>query len=533
MRAGFAGGVAGAGARRARRLLRGMLAACAGAAGPVPEGGEVREATNCSRAQMEASVSAWASSHRAVLSLLSLQGDPRGGFREFDHPKVGAPCGAGLRKTPKIKCVWNRPMCYDFEDQVAAWSLASVCFSPCCVCDPTNATKRVAKLGLAGAMAIVGTHNMTNSSDWRSTPACGDGWEGVWMGEPLKGLKSMVTVPEAPQFETLVEAFSGSPRDRAAILNADKATVDVALFKSARQQLTKGGPLERVCMISWQSSHRPGDWKINFMTEEVEFPFVRDQGLLKLPHGLVQAYQTVRLAVRTAFQRECCTSRFHANRLVISGHSHGGAMAEMNAVDAISWWTCGKKLTADDISVVLIAPHNRFMTMQALTEIWSCSDRVRCLAGSAVTLVNDGDYVGGTAPLTQASGPGKALLHPSSVTQLPCETEPESFHRSGARRTVASRGHCHDLVMYARNVEEVLVDQQEWGSTCNGVCGDPNRQLQCGAWQGAMARSCLDARPEDLGEPTPCGPEGAWRPEREKCECRLDGCDSPLAAACR
>lgn len=521
MRAGF-GHHDGTPERRGERLLRGMLAACAGVEEATE--GEAQQAPNCSRAQMEATVAAWSTSRRSVTSLLSLSHDPKGGFKELDHPQMGKPCGAGLRTTlPKVRCIWERPACWDINDPVAAWSLASVCSSHGCVCDPSDATKRMAKLGVAGAMAIAGTFNMSDESDWRSTPACGSGWEGTWKGPTLKGLTRMVELSEVKTLQSYAQAFAKTSGDEANILNADKATVDFAVFKSAGHQLTKGGPLEPVCMISWQSTHKASDFKLNFLAEEVNFPWVRDQGAVKLPHGLVEAYRSARFHARSIFERECCTKYFRAKRLVISGHSHGGAMAEMNAVDAISFWTCGRKLTADDISVVLIAPHNRFMSMEAVTNIWSCADKIRCLAGSTVTLVNSDDYAGGTAPFLDSMGSAKALLHPSRVTQLPCDGPPKAAHQ---------KHWCHDLGVYARNVEDILVDQQEWGSSCNGVCGDPNRQLQCGAWHSVAKKSCLAALPSELGRASPCDSATAWRPEQEKCECQLDQCDTLLASGC-
>jgi len=212
------------------------------------------------------------------------------------------------------------------------------------------------------------------------------------------------------------------------------------------------------------------------------------------------------------------------NRLVISGHSHGGAMAEMNAIDAISNWKCGKrKLMADDISVVLIAPHHHFMPMKATSDIWSCGDKSKCLAGSVVTLVNRND------PVANGTMFATVPAHPSAATELPCNGMPEGV-KTYTSEAAVRHWWCHDLKVYASNVEDVLVDGQQWGSTCNGQCGEMNRQLQCGEWHSSTKLPCTAAQPADLGVPTNCS--GGWKAKEEKCECLIDRCDQLVTHGC-
>merc|ERR1719478_1002680 len=74
---------------------------------------------------------------------------------------------------------------------------------------------------------------------------------------------------------------------------------------------------------------------------------------------------------------------------------------------------------------------------------------------------------------------------------------------------------CHGLYEYLPSVEEDLVGSG-WGSSCGGICGNPNEQLQ------KVEIILTGDSPSPEYSPTPC--DGMWEEEREKCACTFDQC---------
>merc|ERR1711920_420095 len=111
------------------------------------------------------------------------------------------------------------------------------------------------------------------------------------------------------------------------------------------------------------------------LKEPVPFEFGGMAGL-KVPQGYALAYESIRGKLKEAFDRECCNLGFMAGKVIISGHARGGALAELNAMDAVHNWECpeGRDLTGKEIAVITAGPPSHILPNTALNNIFSCKD---------------------------------------------------------------------------------------------------------------------------------------------------------------
>eukprot|EP00421_Protoceratium_reticulatum_P031616 CAMPEP_0168461926 /NCGR_PEP_ID=MMETSP0228-20121227/54244_1 /TAXON_ID=133427 /ORGANISM="Protoceratium reticulatum, Strain CCCM 535 (=CCMP 1889)" /LENGTH=373 /DNA_ID=CAMNT_0008477271 /DNA_START=219 /DNA_END=1340 /DNA_ORIENTATION=+ len=362
-----------------------------------------------------------------------------------------------------------------------------------------------------------------DSTDGQYMPACGTGWSATRIAGELEGLNDL---PPDELAKLRWDAAAIVPQEKlGAILEAGSDTTEVVIYASQQHQVLRGERMSSVCMISWQATHADGDWKTNLMLQAMNFPFGPDGLQLDLPKGLVLAYQSARFKLKEAFHRKCCSTQMLESRLagapwlVISGHSHGGALAEMNAIDVINNWYCdGKDITAQDMALIMAAPHASMLPMSAVTNVFSCPDKSRCLAGRVVTLVTERDPVGsGIVGLTSLGAP----KHPSRVTELKCGDPPTGEYTAGQ---VAGRlWFPHEMNNYLQGLEDQLVDKSLWGSSCAGECGNVNIQLQCHFYLRKTNRGCKGLTDLEIDRATACD-NTKWRPKHEKCECKVDNC---------
>jgi len=497
-------------------LLRQMLTECAGGAS---------KAESCLREEMERSLATWGDSLNGREALGRHLRDAEGGFDFVDlsDKNDNGPCGPSAMPSPPdafegVKCSWQGATCIT-GGGLLGWSLKELCIARSCICEATADTKRLAKLGLMGALAVSTAQNFSDPGDEMATPACGGGWSATRVVGHL-GPKEMNDLDflEATGVDVAAHmALHGLDREEA--IHAQTDDTEVAIFKSSEHQLVKGGKPGKVCMISWQGTRSSGDWKTNLMLKPVPFEYTPPGLGMAAPKGLVWAYASTRERLKRTFEQECCSADFVVDKVVVSGHSHGGALAELNAIDMVTNWECprGRDIGAKEMAVVPIAPHAHMLNLAAVNEVFSCVDPARCLAGSVATIVSEGDNVG---DFMLDPGWNIAPKHPSKVSFLPCPEVHEEAD-GGNDSTTFALWWCHGLYVYVPAMERDLVGRAGWGSSCGGICGDPNRQVQCNQYANMAQEGCSYAPPGILTTPTECS---SWLEDEERCDCHYDEC---------
>jgi len=518
-------------AHAGEEVLRRMLAECTGG----DEG--VR---SCSREQMERSLNAWGGSHEARATVALLQAGSRAGFGHV-HLEPSAqdevPCGPSAAEAPApgfegIKCTVTGAQCFNATGSLLAWSLTDVCQERACVCEATKETKRLAKLGLMGALGVTSTTNFSDPRDELLAPSCGADWTSIKVLGTIEDVNKVMTPFDQMMTRRLWPMFVDDEYNETDPL-ANRVATEAALYKSARHRTTKGGPLEKVCMISWQPTRQESDWKLNFLMGTMPFRYAPPDVTSRFNLGYTLAYESIRDELKRTFEEECCSADFQAEKLVISGHSLGGALAEFNAVDVVTNWQCGgRDLGAKDVSVVLAAPPVDAMKSSVINKVFSCNDPAACLSGSVVTLVSHGDYAGDAGKMDAQTR--SSPMHPSDITKLSCQPIPEGANLDpNVSESKYSMKWCHGLYSYLPILEADLVGAAGWGSSCDGVCGDPNRMVQCNQWvlTDASRTGCSLANASRLLPPTPC-PDSRWVPEEERCDCHFDLCTELTTNGC-
>jgi len=505
-----------------RGVLRDMLAECTGGN---------REATFCTQEQMERALGEWVNSDSARTTVALFQAG--GGWRRADAEE-GRPCGPSAETPDKglegVECRMRGAECIA-DGSLAAWSLDNVCHRSACICEATPQTKRLAKLGLSGAAGVTTASNFSDPGDKLRMPDCGDGWTGFKVVGRIEDLRMSTTANEWARLERqLKEKFMFlTPKIMSeALEDARRADTEVALYKSARHRLTKHGEYGKVCMMSWQATRSTGDWMTNFMTGAVPFQYVKPGMSMTAPKGIVIAYESIRNKIKSLFDRECCNADFQADKIIISGHSHGGAMAELHAIDVVSEWECprGRDLGARELAVVLAAPHRNMFVDNDISKVWSCNDAKTCLAGSVVTIVTHGDFVGDGRHRMKSH---ELARHSSKVAWLPCPSVPKGANHD--HNPGFDQSWCHGMYNYIPLVEKKLVGEAGWGSSCDGFCGDPNRMIQCNQAVLIWRTGCSYAKQEWLKPPTEC-PASKWLPQEEQCNCHFDLCTDLTRKGC-
>mmetsp|Transcript_46181 Transcript_46181/g.106626 ORF Transcript_46181/g.106626 Transcript_46181/m.106626 type:complete len:115 (-) Transcript_46181:100-444(-) len=97
--------------------------------------------------------------------------------------------------------------------------------------------------------------------------------------------------------------------------------------------------------------------------------------------------------------------------------------------------------------------------------------------------------------------------------------------------TAGKKWWCHGIFNYVSQTEQALVGRAGWGSSCGGVCGHPNRHLQCNLYVLIQEEGCKYAKHTDLGRATPC--DNQWIPGEERCDCHYDSCGQLTTLGCR
>lgn len=525
-------------------LLREMLAECAG--------GDSR-AESCTREQMERSLKDWVDSHVARTSVAFMETGSQGGsgeveeeekpadagfkaaeelvdFKEVqeqygssDGGKRSTPCGPSAETPAKglegVRCRVHGAECVR-KGSLAAWSLNDICRTSACICEPTAETKRLAKVGLMGAGAVTTAKNFSDPGDHMMMPDCGAGWTGIKVVDRMDQLNKVMSPAERVTAKAALTTLKKWGEE-------DFSDTEVGLFKTSSHELVKGQPSGKLCMMSWQASRSDGDWKLNMLNAEIPFKYSPKGVSLTAPKGIELSYESIRDKLKRLFEQECCTPAFQADKVIISGHSHGGAMAEVHAVDAVTNWKChGRDLGAKNLAVVLVAPHVDMWASDALNRVFSCNDPAACLAGSVVTLTTVGDFVGDRKFSAHMR---RSPKHPSTVYKMPCPPIPRGANRQLSPAYVTFW--CHGLYNYVPLVEQMLVGEAGWGSTCGGVCGNPNRMVQCNQWVLIKEKGCSYADKGKLKTPTTC-PRSRWLPQEERCDCRYDLCTDLSTLGC-
>mmetsp|Transcript_20422 Transcript_20422/g.57477 ORF Transcript_20422/g.57477 Transcript_20422/m.57477 type:complete len:587 (+) Transcript_20422:86-1846(+) len=505
-------------------ILREMLAACA--AGD-------REATSCTQEQMERTLFEWVGSRYAMTSLALLRADPQHGFRTVPTQEIeeNGPCGPSA-DTPDgglegVKCTMQGAMCFT-SDVLVAWSLNAVCQDRTCICEATPETKRLAKLGLMGAAGVSSAKNFSDPGDEVMMPSCGNNWSAFKVVGKIDDVDKTMTDSEGAHMRMALPHLSPASFE---FLNVSRTLdTEVALYKSAHHRLSKNGAYGKVCMMSWQATRSLGDWQTNLMINEMPFRYAKPGTRVMAPKGLVLAYESTRSKLKSLFEQECCNSDFKADKVIISGHSHGGAMAELQAIDVVSNWECptGRDLGAKELAVVMVAPHASMWADDVINQLWSCNDAKSCLPGSAITIVTHGDYVGDKSHDVLKL---HAAKHPSEVAFLPCPPIPEGANYNNSLERYEDFW-CHGMYNYIPLVEQKLVGEAGWGSSCDGACGEPNRMMQCNQWVIMGRTGCSYAEQEWLKPATEC-PASKWLPEEERCDCHFDLCTEITNHGCK
>lgn len=332
-------------------------------------------------------------------------------------------------------------------------------------------------------------------------PQCGSGWSG-------RSIVVAMDVARLPTMQPRIMATAAAAQFKRPdawhyvnqIVNAKTAYAKAVLYKTRHHQVTPGGKAQPICMLSFLGTDSYALWKLKFSKNAwgKQFNAMKDE-------------------VRRAVEEECCTPEFTASKFVVTGHSLGGVMSMIFSGEMVSNWTCnGRDLTVEDVTNVAIAPGGG-LTKALADQQLSCDDPASCLAGRVVMIYGEND--GAT------SYPGS--IHPAVETYVPCNvTERYDTYRQSipTEDGVFMGSHdpllwCHGLYNTVPKVEDVLVGERGWGSSCSGQCGDPNGQLQ--RQQQRFTR--LYGEPESY-HPKSC--EGKGDPETGHCACEWVPCDT-------
>jgi len=488
-------------------VLQNMLAMCAGSTAV------------CDRTQFMHSLTNWVSSGTAQNTLKDV---PHTGFGKVEDPRVGEPCGAA----PRVNCTRTSNSCWSSQDIFAAFSLKEVCIEGGCVCEPDDETKRLTKLGVAGALAVGTSAGLKEEQDIPDAPPCGSDWEII----PIVGQLDLAAAPFTKGDrdgleESIVEMGYNGTKTEKNIENAQLDYTEAVIYKSSNHLLEKGKPPQKVCMISWQGTRSFGDMRMDWDADLANFTYKTSNMSFETHHGLVLAYQSIRNELKRSFIKECCGYDFIADKIVISGHSLGGGFSQLLAADMIlKEWGCkdhySQPIKPADLALILVSPTANMLHLRTISEVFSCSDESRCLAGRVVTLGLKGDLV-----VLPADGPEP--IHSSKVTEMPCRGPPEKYPVGQEERSLnadAKKWWCHGLYEYLPALEEHLVDRAAWGSTCNAECGQPNAVMR--RYQvSVITKKRFDLVNESALRPAlPCNASTDWVPDREKCACP-QGCD--------
>lgn len=448
-------------------------------------------------------------------------GEPEG-EPQLCGPSVETPPGKGLEG---VKCTVRGPKCVG-KGTLVAWSLNNICRGRTCICEATAETKRLAKLGLTGAAAVTTAINFTDPDDELLMPDCGRDWSGTKLVGRLGELQNTMSFVEKPAVKAMMKYFAPTAAEN--FTDTDYADTEVALFRSNQHELVKGSRNGKVCMFSWQATRSAGDWILNLLLQDMPFKYAPQGSGVSAGKGLVLSYDSVRPHLLKAFEEQCCAPGSEVEKLVISGHSHGGAMALLHSVDVVTNWKCnGRDLGAKDLAVILVAPHMGMFTSSAVNKVFSCNDPANCLAGSVLTMVTEGDYVGdGHFSMRHGNIP----RHASEVFKMPCPSIPDGANYNGSMKNYEDFW-CHGLYNYVGQAEQLLVGKAGWGSTCGGSCGNPNRMVQCNQWAVMTFTGCSYANSSWLKTPTEC-PDSRWLPAEERCDCHFDLCTDLTKHGC-
>lgn len=505
--------------------LRRMMAECSG------QKDHFKGSDTCNRANMTESLQLWQKSSVARSEFRLWQADHGSGFLANDNQagmlRAELQCGKRANLTEEgLHCEIQGVSCF-VHGPWLAWALDEVCTERACVCTPTKTTKRLTKVGLAGAIAVMTSADLSNPSDPPLMPACGEFWSATPVVGTVTQLNSLISEKEMNLVEKTAAVWYKAHDTRANIRMADTLDTEAVLFKSGRHRVKPNDPYRSVCMISWQSSRSGGDLKADFLREPMNFAW-GGKADLQVPRGYGLAYESIRARLKETFDRECCTLEFMADHLIISGHGRGGALAELNAMDAVNNWECpeGRDLTGKHIALIMAGPPRSLLPMSALNNIFSCSQESNCLAGSVVTINSRLDPVSDQKTKTFQGQPPR---HPAAVIQLPCTTYPKyaKFYKRNEKETM--RDWCHSMVNYMPMVEEFLVDIAGWGSSCAGTCGDMNRHFQCAQYTSITGKPCSTM---EANATIPMCGANSWKVDREKCTCPFTPCDQLTGLGC-
>eukprot|EP00746_Dinoflagellata_sp_MGD_P150024 gnl/MRDRNA2_/MRDRNA2_81973_c0_seq1.p1 gnl/MRDRNA2_/MRDRNA2_81973_c0~~gnl/MRDRNA2_/MRDRNA2_81973_c0_seq1.p1 ORF type:complete len:663 (+),score=109.33 gnl/MRDRNA2_/MRDRNA2_81973_c0_seq1:93-2081(+) len=413
------------------------------------------------------------------------------------------------------RCRRKGPLCFNSASPLT-WMISELCQKEC-ACEPDDETKHFTRLGFSGALAAAASHN-TGGPDL-ALPQCNDGWEAFAMKDTaqfwLTGAEYELTKIVSYGF---MAAQRTPPKYAEKILQQHGADVEVMLYKSSSHQLL-AGTQGKVCMVTWLPTESWGDWKANLILTEENFEY----GPGKVKKGYNLMYKALRDKIQAKVMDECCSASFHAEKFIISGHSMGGGLSLLNAVDMVRNWNClGDDLTSNDIVVTQFgaAPAETGSFVDAAV---TCEDPSNCLPGRVVHISTQHDAVGAGVNLKtgvtnsldtadvklskdmvdviRAIPAVSTLIGPSRATPtkvVKCKGPPEHLVWSSTVMYEGTYGPtfhtkdlmswCHGIYEYAPGIDN-YIRWARWGNSCDSKCGNPNEQLL--AWQ---ERQTLSAR---------------------------------------